>query len=77
MFNDNDMFLHFQLNPRIETPFKVPASQTTFTVKNLDPYTTYKFAVSAQNSLGSGVKSDVVTVKTQETSKLAISCEVH
>ena len=71
------MLFHFQLNPRIETPFKVPASQTTYTVNNLDPYTTYKFAVSAKNSLGSGVKSDVVTVKTQETGKLAISCEVH
>ena len=67
------MLFHFQLNPRIETPFKVPPSQTTFTVKKLDPYTTYKFAVYAKNSLGSGVMSEVVKVTTQETSKLAIS----
>ena len=77
MLNDNDMVLHFQLSPLRETPFKVPPSQTSFTVTELDAYKTYKFAVSAKNSLGSGVKSKVVTVKTEGTSKLVIGCEVQ
>lgn len=38
----------------------------------LDAYTIYKFAVYAKNSLGSSVKSAVVTATTRETSKFAI-----
>jgi len=77
VFNDFDMLFHFQLSPLRETPFKVPLSQTNFTVTQLDPYKTYKFAVSAKNSLGSSVKSAVVTATTQQTSKLAIGCAVQ
>ena len=50
----------------------VPPSKLSFTVTDLVPYKTYKFAVAAKNSLGSSVKSTVVTVTTHATSKLAI-----
>ena len=77
MFNDYDILFHFQLSPLKEKPFEVPPPQTTFTVKGLDPYKIYKFAVYAKNSLGSSVKSAVVTARTLETSESAIVCEVQ
>ena len=76
MLNDNDMMLHFQASPLRKTPFKVPSSQTTFTVTKLDAYKNYTFEVYAKNSLGSGPRSRV-TVRTEETSKLVISCKVQ
>lgn len=47
----------------------VSADKTSFTVEKLEPYTTYKFAVYAKNSLGSSVRGAVVTVTTHETCK--------
>lgn len=56
---------------------QVPPSKFSFTVTDLVPGKTYKFAVAAKNSVGSSVKSTVVTAITRETSKLAIIFKVQ
>lgn len=56
---------------------QVPPSKFSFTVTDLVPGKTYKFAVAAKNSVGSSVKSTVVTAITREISKLAIIFKVQ
>jgi len=73
MANYNDTLFGFQLSPLIEKPFEVPPSQTTFTVKGLEAYKTYMFAVSAKNSQGSSVKSAVKSVTTLGTRKQPVN----
>lgn len=59
----------FQLSPLKDEPYSVSANKTTYTVEQLDAYTTYKFAVYAKNSRGSSVKSAVVKATTPQTCK--------
>ena len=73
VFNEINILFHFQLSPLKETPFEVPNSQRSFTVKGLDPYKNYTFAVSAKNSLGSSVNRAVLDVTTLGTSKLPVN----
>ncbi|XP_059483764.1 cell adhesion molecule Dscam2 [Neocloeon triangulifer] len=44
----------------------VPASQTTATVQNLSPATSYHFRILAENRLGLGEPGEVIQVTTQE-----------
>ncbi|KAL9980873.1 hypothetical protein ACROYT_G009512 [Oculina patagonica] len=57
----------YQLSPVKDKPYSVPAGKTSYTIGELEAFTTYKFVVYAKNSLGSSVKSDAVTAKTPET----------
>ena len=67
---DGTLF-YFQLSPSKDSkPTSVPPTRTSYDVGGLEAYTTYKFAIFAKNSLGSSVKSAVVSARTSEASKV-------
>lgn len=52
------------LGPHDWLSVPVPGSQTWLVVQGLEPKTAYQFSVLAQNKLGTGPFSEVVTVNT-------------
>lgn len=53
-----------RLGPHDWVSIPVPGSQDWVVVPGLEPETTYQFSVLAQNKLGTGPFSEVVTVNT-------------